>query len=104
VSEKKMSSISSNETRSISTSTESTSGTGSQTQNLMSTLSALTNITKMKANIDHYKFSIQKTSDGALIDFELRGEMVSKEPSHDTTTTRKDVTTTSSSSSGYISP
>jgi hypothetical protein len=51
-----------------------------QIQTLITTVTALSNITKMKANIEHYKFSIQKTGDGPTIDFAIKGMMVAKEP------------------------
>ena len=75
------------------------SNAGNQLQNLISTLSSLSNITKMKANIDHYRFSIQRSEDGPTIDFELRGEMVSKEPVESATNVGSGRAATSSSSS-----
>ncbi len=41
---------------------------------------ALRKITRMKADIEHYEFSITKSADGPTIDFEIRGTMIDKGP------------------------
>jgi len=56
-----------------------TSESENQVQNLIATFTAISDMTKMKAKIEHYKFSVRKSSNGPLIDFELRGEMLNKQ-------------------------